>query len=289
MRIGINTPIVTAHPQTCAEWERSAGPAELRTIAATADRLGYHHLTCSEHVAIPAHVASERGGTYWDPLATLSYLAAATDRIRLATLVVVLGYHHPLALAKSYGTLDVLSGGRTVLGVGVGTLREEFDLLGAPFDDRGARADDALAALRRALGRREPSYHGTFFEFDDMVVEPHAPRTHVPVWVGGRTKRSLRRAVEHGDGWVPFGLRTDELTTMLGGAALPTGFDVVLSANLDPTGDPDRVHRALDRLRALGATIVKASVHAESAEHYTDQLHSLRDLATEHGSAFGDH
>ena len=161
MRMGIITPVVTLNPRAHGTWEEDAGLPELTRLAEAADRLGYHHLTCSEHVAIPVEAAAVRGGRYWDPLATLGYLAARTTQIRLATHVLVLGYHHPLEVAKRYGTLDVVSGGRLVLGVGVGSLEEEFALLDAPFDDRGERGDDALRALRASLGRREPSYRGT--------------------------------------------------------------------------------------------------------------------------------
>ena len=93
-------------PGVAAEWERTADAEDLRAVAAAADRLGFDFLTCSEHVLVPVEDAETRGGTYWDPVATLSYLAACTARIRLATSVVVLGYHHPLELAKRYGTLD---------------------------------------------------------------------------------------------------------------------------------------------------------------------------------------
>ena len=147
MHIGIVSPVVVLHPGAHSEWERGGGISDLARVAECADRLGFHHLTCSEHVAVPVEVAEARGGTYWDPLATFGYIAARTTRIRLATQVLVLGYHHPLEIAKRYGTLDVVSGGRLVLGLGVGTLKEEFDLLGAAFEDRGARADDAIAAL----------------------------------------------------------------------------------------------------------------------------------------------
>src|SRR5271166_768408 len=129
MKFGIATPVVVQLPSARAEWERQAGPEELVRIAETADRLGYHHLTCSEHVAVPRSVEAARGVTYWDALATLSYLAARTRHIRLLTNVLVLGYHHPLAIAKRYGTLDRLSGGRLILGLGVGSLVEEFELL----------------------------------------------------------------------------------------------------------------------------------------------------------------
>src|SRR3546814_1117575 len=242
MKIGIVSPIVTANPGAHSAWEEKAGIAELSRIAETADRLGFHHLTCSEHVAVPTEIAEQRGATYWDPISTLSFLAARTERIRLMTQVLVLGYHHPLEIAKRYGTLDLVSGGRVILGLGVGSLKEEFDLVGAIFEGRGAIADDALAALRASLGKREPSYHGTHFDFDDVVVEPHAIQERLPLWIGGRTPRSLRRAATLGDGWVPFGLKLDELAAMLEKADLPDDFEVALGAGrpLDPIDHRDK-------------------------------------------------
>ncbi|MEU1525471.1 TIGR03619 family F420-dependent LLM class oxidoreductase [Nocardia rhamnosiphila] len=279
MRIGINTPVVTRFPGAYSAWEAAAGIEELGRIAVTADRLGFHHLTCSEHVAVPTQVADERGGTYWDPLATLGYLAALTDRIRLATQVLVLGYHHPLEIAKRYGTLDKLSGGRLILGLGVGSLREEFDLLDVPFDDRGARADDALAALRAAISQRQPRYRGRYFDFAEMVVDPHAVQPRVPMWIGGRSARSLRRACELADGWVPFGLSLHAMQALLTEAELPPGFAVVFPAGrLDPLGDASGTRRALDRAVDAGATIVSVGVRAESADHYCEQLGALADL-----------
>ena len=121
-------------------------------------------------------------------------------------MTLVLGYHHPLEIVKRYGTLDHVSGGRVILGVGVGSLKEEFDLLGAPFDDRGARGDDALRALRAALPSNEPAYEGEFYSFGGLTVDPCALQPHMPIWIGGRTKRSLRRALTLADGWCPFGV-----------------------------------------------------------------------------------
>ena len=280
MRVGITSPVVTALPGFHSDWERSAGIEDLARIAEAADRLGFDHLTCSEHVAVPVEIAEQRGGTYWDPLATLSFLAARTSRIRLVTQVLVLGYHHPLEIAKRFGTLDLLSGGRLVLGLGVGSIEAEFDLLGAPFTGRGAIADDALGALRASLGQRVPSYDGPHFRFSGLVVEPHAAQARVPFWIGGYTPRSLRRAREHGDGWVPFGLPHDRLRAMLDAAPLPDDFEVVLGAGrpLDPIGEPDRTRRAVERTRAAGATLVNVHIAATSADHYVEQLEALAKL-----------
>ncbi|MEE2032289.1 LLM class F420-dependent oxidoreductase [Rhodococcus chondri] len=288
MYIGITSPVVIGHPAVRAPWEQDAGIDELARIAETADRLGYHHVTCSEHVAVPAHVAEERGGIYWDPLATFGYLAARTSRIRLNTRVLVLGYHHPLEIAKRYGTLDTVSGGRLVLGLGVGSLREEFELLGAPFTDRGARADEALAALRVCMSTTRPEFHGTYYDFADVHVAPSAVQERVPFWIGGRTARSLRRAVTLGDGWLPFGLTLDETESLLQKAPLPEGFEVVLSTGrpLDPLGTPESTLRDLERRRRAGATIVSATFAATSADHYREQLEALHELGSEIGVSF---
>ena len=282
MRIGINTPVLTRVPGAHSAWERDADIEDIARIAEVADGLGFHHLTCSEHVAVPSAVAAQRGGTYWDPLATFGFLAARTRQIRLTTQVLVLGYHHPLAIAKRYGTLDRVSGGRLILGLGVGSLEEEFDLLGAHFRDRGARADDAIAALRAAWGESVPEYHGDFYDFAGFLVEPHALQEHVPMWIGGRTRRSLRRAATHGDGWVPFGLSLDELEVLLRAVELPDHFDVVLTAGrpLDPGGDPGDSEKRLRRVSDAGATVVTAHIRADSATHYCEQLEALAGIST---------
>lgn len=277
MRIGVSTPVVVQVPGVASEWERDAGIEDLRTIAQAADSLGFDHLTCSEHVAVPAADAAARGAAYWDPLATLGFLAACTSRIRLGTSVIVLGYHHPLEVAKRYGTLDRVSGGRLTLGVGVGSLAAEFELLGADFEDRGRRADDALRALRASLSTTRPAYDGEFYRYDSVVVEPCAAQPRVPIWVGGRTRRSLRRALELGDGWMPFGLRGEELAEMLSTVDVPVGFEIVLPVGpLDPSAQPDRAAHRLRALRDLGATAVTCTLRATSAEHYCDQLEALR-------------
>jgi len=281
MRIGIVTPVLTRLPKGHGKWETDAGIEEVARIAQAADSLGYDYVTCSEHVGIPTDVAAVRGAVYWDPAATLGYLAARTSGIRLATHVLVLGYHHPLELAKTYGTLDRISGGRVILGVGVGSLKEEFDLLGVPFDDRGARGDDALRALRASLARREPAYDGPYYRFGGMVVDPCAVQEHLPIWIGGRTRRSLRRAVELADGWMPFGLTVDELRAMLATVDVPAGFELALTPDraFDPGGSAERVEEAIGQLAGAGTTVVNARVVAHSLEHYLEQIEALANLA----------
>jgi probable F420-dependent oxidoreductase len=279
MKVGIVSPVVTAVPGAVAPWEETAGIHELATIAQAADGLGFAHLTCSEHVAVPTDVAAQRGATYWDPLATFGYLSAITERIRLATQVLVLGYHHPLEIAKRYGTLDQVSGGRLVLGLGVGSLQEEFELLEEPFAGRGARADDALRALRSSLGSEEPAYAGTHYAFKDMVVRPAARQVRVPLWIGGSSLKSLQRGAALADGWVPFGLGLAGYRDLLDQVERPEGFDVVLPAgHLDPIGDPGKALSRLTATAEAGATILNVTIRAESVGHYVGQLESLASL-----------
>jgi probable F420-dependent oxidoreductase len=285
LKLGIVTPGLTLLPRAHAQWEETATFADIVPIVQEADRLGYHHCTCSEHVAVPVDVAKVRGGRYYDPLATFGALGAQTQTIKLAAHVLVLGYHHPLAIAKRYGTLDVVTGGRVILGVGVGSLEEEFELLGASFDDRGARGDDAMRALRASLSQAEPEYHGEFFDYAGFLVEPCAVQARLPLWVGGRTYRSLRRAVELGDGWAPFGLRTEEIAQMLSRVrdtdawtsreASPV--DIILQNEhpLDPLGEAERVSDQLGRFAAAGATGVNVRFVHHSPAHYREQLAAL--------------
>jgi probable F420-dependent oxidoreductase len=287
MRIGIITPIVLLLPRSHNEWEVDASVDDLVEVATAADRLGYHHLTASEHVAVPVDVEARRGKRYWDLLSTLSFLAAHTTTIRLATNVVVLPYHHPLEIVKHYGTLDRLSGGRLILGVGVGSLREEFELLDKGFASRGDRADDALRAIRASWGMDEPSFDGEHYRFGDVVVDPTGVQDQPPIWVGGRTPRSLRRALELGDGWMPFLLSADEVRSMLDRAAESPAaqararpLDVALwpEPALDVLGEPDRVREQADQYVAAGATILNYRFPSRSLEHHLEQMEALTEV-----------
>jgi probable F420-dependent oxidoreductase len=286
MQLGIVTPVLTRTPKGHARWEAEAGIDEVARVARAADELGYHHLTCSEHVAIPVDVAAVRGSTYWDPLSVFGYLAAVTERVRFVTYVLVLGYHHPLEIVKRYGTLDRVCNGRLVLGVGVGSLEEEFALIGAPFDDRGARGDDAIRALTASFGVAEPEYHGTHYDYSGFIVDPTSVQAPVPIWIGGRTMRSLRRAVALADGWSPFGLTLPELAAMLARArdteawaARTSPLEVALQPGaFDPIGDPGRTRDRLAEMAAMGATMVEVRVRSDSVEHCVEQLAALREL-----------
>ena len=198
----------------------------------------------------------------------------------------MLAYNHPLAIVKRYGTLDRISGGRVILGVGVGSLKEEFELIGAEFKGRGASGDDAIRALRASWGRKTPEYHGTHYDYSGFVVDPAAMRTEVPIWIGGRGARSLRRAVELGDCWAPFGLKTDEIENLLREARATPAWKVrakpldiaVKPEPMDPLGNRAAVVAELERYAGIGVTVLNAPFVHRSLDHYCEQLAALREL-----------
>ncbi|MGH7897337.1 MAG: TIGR03619 family F420-dependent LLM class oxidoreductase, partial [Candidatus Binatia bacterium] len=200
-RFGLGLPVIQQVPAKAADWERDAGGEAIRTIARVADRLGYRYVTCSDHVLVTASYASAMGETWYEPSATLGFVAGATERIGLLTHVLVLPYRHPLITAKTYATLDRLSAGRVILGVGSGHAKPEFRVLGAAFETRGRATDEAIDAIRAAWREERASYHGELVRFRDVVISPRPARAAgPPIWVGGNGKHALARATRRGDG-----------------------------------------------------------------------------------------
>jgi probable F420-dependent oxidoreductase len=187
--------------------------ARLREVATRADRLGYGVLWTADHVVLPREIATPYpyGGRFpvpvtdpiLDPIATLNYVAAVTSRVKLGTSVLVLPYRHPVVLAKEVATLDVVSGRRVLLGVASGWLREEFELLGVPFAERGARTDEAIALLRALWADGLASFRGRFWSVDGAASFPKpTQRPGPPIWIGGSSDPALRRVARVGDGWI---------------------------------------------------------------------------------------
>ncbi len=194
---GMQLPIQSQSSLFVQPWEDAAGPDELARVAQAADRAGAFYVAVCDHIAIPADKVEAMGATWYDTVATLGWLAAKTERLNLLSHVFVVPYRHPLVVAKSFSTLDVLSGGRAILGVGIGHVEEEFAQLGATFKRRGATLDAALPVLREAL---------TTGRFEGASVEPRSPRPEgPPIWVGGSSEAAIRRAALLGDGWLPQG------------------------------------------------------------------------------------
>lgn len=192
---------------------REVSRETLVEFARAAERAGVHAGWASDHVAWPAEIRSRypyspdgafapRPELPWlDPIGTLLFVAGCTEGLRLGTTVLILGYRPAVQTAKQIATLDVLSGGRAILGVGVGWMREEFEVLQMPFDHRGERADETLAAFRELFRSQTPSYEGRFVRFAQVGFEPKPLQQPLPIWVGGHTERAFRRAVRFGDGF----------------------------------------------------------------------------------------
>jgi probable F420-dependent oxidoreductase len=156
------------------------------------------------------------GAAWYEPAVTLGFVAGITQRIRLLSHVLILPYHNPLSVAKQYATLDQLSGGRVILGVGSGHLKPEFGALGASFDERGAVTDEYIRIIKTLWTNESASYEGRYFQFRDMHLAPRPmQQPHPPFWVGGNSRRAARRAAELGDGWVPFDVTPDEVRDRL--------------------------------------------------------------------------
>ncbi len=189
---GMQLPIQSQSTIYVQPWEPDAGVAELVQVARACEAAGFDYVAVCDHVAIPADKAGAMSTTWWDTIATLSYLAAVTERVRLLSHVYVLPYRHPLTSAKAWATLDRLSSGRAILGVGTGHVEGEFEALGVPFAARGRLLDEAIDAVRAALD-------------DEDGQRPRPVQAHLPIWVGGSSKPAMRRAAERGDGWLPQG------------------------------------------------------------------------------------
>ncbi|WP_308310708.1 LLM class F420-dependent oxidoreductase [Streptomyces sp. GbtcB6] len=213
---GIQLPVQSQSTIYAEGWEAGAGVDDLVAIARAVENAGFAYLAVCDHVAIPRRLAPAMSTVWYDPVATLAHLAAVTERIRLLSHVAVVGLRHPLLSAKQYATLDHLSGGRLILGVGAGHVREEFEVLGVDFGQRGAVLDEAVDALRAALGPDEfPSHHGKFYDFEGLGQRPRPAQERVPVWVGGSSPAAVRRAALKGDGWLPQGDPRDRLPAQI--------------------------------------------------------------------------
>jgi probable F420-dependent oxidoreductase len=199
-------------------------PEIIGAVAAVADARGFATLWCGEHVIMvdkprsrypytaDGTIAVPSDADWLDPLLGLSFIAALTRRIMLATGILLLPEHNPLIVAKQAATLDVLSGGRLALGVGVGWSAEEFEALGVPFERRGARTTEYVAALRRIWASDVASFFGEFIRFDTVRVYPKPVRSRkVPIIIGGTSDAALRRAAMIGDGWYGFNLSAAEV------------------------------------------------------------------------------
>ena len=216
MNIGVH--VVNARPWATAE--------SIVLLGTRAEALGFDSLWVSDQVVIPSELQSffpygtgrqydiEANQNFFEAVAVLTYLAGRTNRVQLGTSVLVLPYRQPLVVAKQWATLDALSGGRTILGVGAGFMREQFEALGMDtFDRRGAVTDEAIRVLRAAWAPgAKVSFSGEVYRFQPVRFLPKPVRPGgPPIWVGGKGRRSIRRAAELGDGWHAVGISVNDL------------------------------------------------------------------------------
>ena len=202
-------------------------PEMAASLGRIAEEHGFESIWTVEHVVVPGDYQSEypysptgrmpgpEESPIPDPLIWLAWVGAATTSLRLATGILILPQRNPVILAKELATLDVLSGGRVELGVGVGWLREEFDALGVPFEDRGPRTDEYIEALRCLWREEEPCFVGRYANFDRAKSYPKPNQGSIPIHVGGHTMPAARRAGRLGDGFFPGRSTDDELGPLL--------------------------------------------------------------------------
>jgi probable F420-dependent oxidoreductase len=181
-------------------------------LAVRAEEAGFDSVWVHDHVFNVGHVFDRIGGRpYYEPLTLLSFVAARTQRVRLGTSVLVLPYHNPVRLAKTAATLDVLSRGRLILGVGVGSIEQETEAMGAPFKERGAFSDEAIAVMRTLWAEEDPRFDGAYSRFAGMKFSPKPIQKPIPIVIGGISRPAIRRAARVGNGWHPLGLSPEAL------------------------------------------------------------------------------
>jgi probable F420-dependent oxidoreductase len=290
---GIQLPIQSQSTIYVEDWERSSGPAELARVARQADESGFFYVAVCDHTAIPRRLAGAMSTTWYDTIATLGWLAGITTRIRLMSHVYIAAQRHPLRAAKEFATLDVLSGGRVVIGVGAGHVQEEFDLFGPPFDERGAGLDEAIDALAAALCQEFPALPGPRWPASDLGATPRpVQRPRPPIWVGGSSRAALRRAATRGDGWLPQTVRRSDMhdqvaqlrefrNELRGGAPIEIGalagtFHVGTPGHELPrgtvSGSPEHIAENLSELLDMGVSHLQMRFPNRSVEELCDQL-----------------
>jgi probable F420-dependent oxidoreductase len=260
-------------------------PRDAAHLAQAAEAAGFESIWTVDHVVVPGgyqsrypynptgRIPSGEDTPFPDPLIWLAYVAHATSTLRLGTAILIVPQRNPLILAKELATLDHLSGGRVILGAGVGWLKEEFEALGVPFEGRGHRSEEAIAAMRVLWSQERATYDGTTISFRDCYLRPQPPNGTIPVHVGGHSEVAARRAGRIGDGYFPFGVARDKV---------PPLFDVMRWSAEEAGRDPSDIELTFDtyittgqealeevkNLRALGAdrVIIPATLFATDPE-----------------------
>jgi probable F420-dependent oxidoreductase len=253
-----------------------ADPAAGARIAALCEELGYDSLWTADHVVLPSpRVAPsplDPDVPILDPVVALAHLAHATDAIRLATGIVILPQRNPVILAKQIATVDVLDGGRTMLGVGVGYLEPEMTAVGVPMEHRGTRAGEYIEAMRSLWHDARPAYDGRYVSFAGIDAHPRPLQPRLPIIVGGHVPEALERAVTRGDGWYGWGLDREQTAVCVehlrefAGGVLPDGFSISVtpSQRLAPDVVAEYAAAGVDRL----IVALRPGIDADAVERY---------------------
>jgi len=287
---GIQLPTVALSTMVAAPWEREngAGVSELVRAAQAADRAGFFYVAVCDHVAIPRSLAPAMSTTWYEPISTLGFLAGQTTRTRLMTNVFVGSYRHPLQTAKAFATLDTLSGGRVILGMGAGHVEKEFDALGLPFAERGRLLDDAVDGVKDAW-----SDEFTGAGDDQVGMRPRpVQRPRPPIWIGGSSRPALRRVAARGDGWIPQGTQRKKMPDSIAylraqrdevrpGAEPEIGVITEAMYVGEPdwevargtiTGPPEKLAESMNEYGAMGVSHLQVRFQSRSIDELCDQI-----------------
>jgi probable F420-dependent oxidoreductase len=284
MKVGVN--LINFGP--------GASPDSLLRWAQLSESLGYHLLMTSDHIAITPDVQSRYPAPFFEPISLLGWLAGVTSTIEIGTTVMIVPYRNPLEIARACANIDQLSGGRFILGVGIGWAQEEFQGLRVPFKSRGAMTNEYLEAIKLLWTQDVASYEGKFTSFENVHTEPRPIRSpHPPIWVGGPSDAAMRRTVRYGDAWHPIRIRMDWFKDTgiprlkeiadAEGRAMPmlcpriklrlTGSPINDTERVVGEGSLDQVHRDLAELEALGCSYVLLDT-------YNDDIEAIRHSET---------
>lgn len=212
MKFGFGLPHMTRLKASLQPWETVVtGPDQLR-MAKRAEQLGYDMIAVPEHFLVPLSHIDLSGPHYFHGIAGMAALAGATETIRVNSCIMILPLQNPIVTAKGLSTIDWMSGGRTIVTFGVGWDKEEFDILGVPFHERGRMADEYLAAMIELWTKEKPEFEGKYVSFKDVAFEPKpVQKPHLPIWMGGEAEAVLKRVAKFGTGWWPFLTKPEQI------------------------------------------------------------------------------
>jgi probable F420-dependent oxidoreductase len=197
-------------------YRQVASADAIARVAKEAERLGYDTIWVCDHIVIPNEEVNRFGAEFYDPFSVLAYVSACTSEVGLGSSVFILPYRNPIQVAKTLSTIDTLSHGRLIVGVGVGALTAEFVNINAPYEDRGDYSDEALRIFQELWTNADPQFQGKYYRFSGIQFYPKpVQRPRPPMWIGGNTRRALRRVVEFGDVWHPTRASPEMLNEMM--------------------------------------------------------------------------